>query len=73
MVSRASVRFKDGSVLEQAFTYDWRLWTLVEIRELLGEAGFADVGVCFEAEDGFVEEIDTDDMDAWVAYVVALK
>lgn len=73
VVNHIHFRFQDGSALNKAFTYDWRLWTIVEMRELLTEAGFADVGVCFEAEDGFVEEIDTADMDAWVAYVVAIK
>jgi SAM-dependent methyltransferase len=33
--------FPDGSRLERAFEYRWRLWTLPEIRELLGEAGFS--------------------------------
>ncbi|MCA8962398.1 MAG: class I SAM-dependent methyltransferase, partial [Planctomycetes bacterium] len=30
--------FEDGSVMEDAFTYDWRIWTLPEIRDLLIEA-----------------------------------
>jgi len=36
--------------MRRAFTYDWRLWSLPEVRELLEEAGFrssrvyADVG-----------------------------
>ncbi|MFQ5632162.1 MAG: class I SAM-dependent methyltransferase, partial [bacterium] len=34
-------RFKDGSKLKKAFTYYWRLWTLPELLEMLGEAGFA--------------------------------
>jgi SAM-dependent methyltransferase len=33
---------KDGRVMRRAFSYDWRLWTLPEIRELLAEAGFRD-------------------------------
>ncbi|MGB5832120.1 MAG: class I SAM-dependent methyltransferase, partial [Thiohalocapsa sp.] len=35
--------FPDGSRLERAFSYTWRLWTLPEIRELLAEAGFNQV------------------------------
>jgi SAM-dependent methyltransferase len=73
VVNHIHFRFPDGSVLERAFTYDWRLWTIVEMRELLADAGFADVGVCFEHEEGFVEEIDTEDLDAWVGYVVAMR
>jgi SAM-dependent methyltransferase len=44
-------RFRDGSALEPAFTYDWRLWTLPELRELLDEAGFGHVEVLWEDED----------------------
>ncbi len=28
-------KFPDGSKIKRAFTYDWRLWTLPELRELL--------------------------------------
>jgi len=41
----------DGSKLKKAFTYDWRLWTLPEVRELLREAGFEHVEVLWEDED----------------------
>lgn len=44
-------RFRDGTALEKAFTYDWRLWTIPEIAELLAEAGFAHVEVLWEDED----------------------
>lgn len=35
--------FQDGSRLDRAFTYSWRVWTLPEILELLLEAGFSKV------------------------------
>jgi len=44
-------RFPDGSKLKKAFTYDWRLWTLPELQELLVEAGFARVTVYWEEVD----------------------
>lgn len=44
-------RFRDGSELKKAFTYDWRLWTIPELRELLNEAGFSHVEVLWEDED----------------------
>lgn len=66
-------RFPDGTALQRAFTYRWRLWTLVELRELLEEAGFDDLAVCFATPDGLTDEIDAPDMDAWVAYLIALK
>lgn len=43
--------FPDGSRIDRAFTYDWRLWTLPEIRELLGEAGFSRSDVYWESYD----------------------
>lgn len=43
--------FRDGSRLRDAFVYDWRLWTLPELRELMQEAGFTDVHVLWEGTD----------------------
>jgi hypothetical protein len=44
--------FKDGSLLKDAFTYDWRMWTIPELRELLAEAGFAFSEVYWEDAEG---------------------
>jgi hypothetical protein len=44
--------FKDGSLLRDAFTYDWRMWSIPELRELLAEAGFAFSEVYWEDADG---------------------
>lgn len=64
--------FKDGTMLKKAFTYDWRLWTLVELRELLAEAGFSASHVYIEDANGRVTrrtEIDND--PAWSCYLIA--
>lgn len=74
-------RFRDGSRLNRAFTYDWRLWTLPEVRELLIEAGFSRVDVYWEDSDaasgegnGVYRRRQRAAADpAWVAYVVAVK
>jgi hypothetical protein len=73
-------KFPDGSKIKKAFTYDWRMWTLPEIRELLEEAGFSKVRVYWEGEDedgegnGEFAETETGDSDlAWIAYIVAEK
>ena len=74
-------RFPDGSRIEDAFTYRWRLWTLPELRELLGEAGFSEVTVYWEGTDleknegnGIYEPADVGDADpGWVCYIVAQK
>lgn len=81
-----SWRFRDGSELRRAFTYDWRLWTLPELGELLREAGFSAVKFYFErveADDDddeyltgtgeFVEHTEIENQEAWLGYVVALK
>ncbi|RDH87217.1 MAG: SAM-dependent methyltransferase [endosymbiont of Escarpia spicata] len=72
--------FPDDSRLEKAFSYNWRLWTLPEIRELLNEAGFSKVtfywqGFDEEGEaDGIFEPVEEGEADAgWIAYITAEK
>lgn len=71
VVNHIHFRFPDGSALERAFSYDWRLWSLVELRELLAEAGFEETMICFESPEGLTDELDTAEYDAWVAYLIA--
>lgn len=73
-------KFPDGSKIKKAFTYDWRLWTLPELRELLTEAGFSKVRVYWEGDDGegggngeFTEHATGEPDLAWIAYLVAEK
>jgi cyclopropane fatty-acyl-phospholipid synthase-like methyltransferase len=73
-------RFADGSRLNKAFTYDWRLWSLPELREMLLAAGFGDVTVYWEGAgrdgtgNGIFKPEPAGEADAgWVAYVVAAK
>lgn len=71
--------FPDGSRMDRAFSYRWRLWTLPEICELLEEAGFRQVEVWWEGTDPETGEGDghyapatVGDADpGWVCYVVA--
>lgn len=44
-------RFPDGSKIEPAFTYDWRMWTLPELRDLLEEVGYVNIECLWEGED----------------------
>ncbi len=78
--------FPDGSRMDKAFSYDWRLWSLPELRELLEEAGFSKVRIYWEE---FVDSDDDDDelegtgefhesheeenQESWQAYIVAEK
>ena len=74
-------RFPDGSQIKKAFEYDWRLWTLPELQELLTEAGFAKVTVYWEGTDEETEEGDGEFKPTtvgeacagWIAYLVAEK
>lgn len=71
-------KFPDGTKLLRAFTYDWRLWTVPEIRELLEEAGFSSSSVYWEDADKdgegtgtFRERTKVAQEPAWIAYIVA--
>lgn len=44
--------FPDRTKMRRAFTYDWRLWQLAELRELLVEAGLREAEVLWEGDDG---------------------
>jgi len=74
-------KFPDGSKMKRAFTYDWRMWTLPEIRETLADAGFAKSTVYWEGTDeetGEGNDIYTptevgDDDPSWIVYIVAEK
>ena len=72
-------KFKDGSKINKAFTYEWRVWTMPEILEMLTEAGFKPTVYWEQAdEDGegsgvFIPETEGDADAGWIAYVVAEK
>ncbi len=70
---RIHFSFPDGTRLDNAFVYDWRLWTLPELTELLEEAGFDEIAVYFESEEGYIADTDAVDLDAWVAYIVGAR
>ncbi|MBI2374381.1 MAG: class I SAM-dependent methyltransferase [Deltaproteobacteria bacterium] len=71
-------RFRDGSELQRAFTYDWRLWTIPEVSEVMIEAGFAGADVYWEGTDhatgdgdGVYRKRTRGEADAsWNAYIV---
>lgn len=67
-----------GEVLRDAFTYDWRLWSLPEVSELCYEAGFSAVEVWWQddrerGEGQFRKVVDAPAAELWVAYVVAFR
>jgi len=49
-------RFHGGGGIRKAFTYDWRLWSVPEVREALADAGFAGSQVYWEGVDSDTDE-----------------
>jgi len=74
-------RLANGRWLRRAFRYDWRLWTLPEIREVMREAGFRDAHVYAQGwdekrNDGdgrFRRTESFENQASWLAYVVGVK
>jgi len=78
VVNHIHFKFPDGSKMLRAFTYDWRLWTIPEITEVLADAGFSSSTVHWEDadEDGsgtgtFRPRTYVEQEPALIAYVVA--
>jgi SAM-dependent methyltransferase len=80
LVCHIHFAFPDGSRMERAFSYDWRLWSLPEIRELLAESGFGRV-ICYWQgwdrdgnPDGRFLPVEAGEPEAgWIAYLTAEK
>ena len=75
-----SFKFNDGSKLKHAFTYEWRFWTIPEVREMLEEAGFSHSYVYFDVEDEDGEDTgewarmeEYPSHSSWICYIVAVR
>jgi SAM-dependent methyltransferase len=75
---RINFKPKGGRLRKGVFTYDWRMWTIPEVRDLMIDAGFRKVDVYWEgtARDGtgsgkFHRRTKGEACDVWIAYVVA--
>ena len=65
---------------EKAFSYDWRLWALPELKDILTEAGFSKIYVYWEGTDkhgegnGIFKPTEKGEIcDTWIAYLVSLS
>jgi len=73
--------FPDGTRMRKAFTYDWRLWSLPEIREVLLDAGFRRATIYWEGTDDdtgegngeFAPAEHGEADDAFIVYIVGEK
>lgn len=75
-VSDFSIHFKlpKNIVLNDAFTYHWRIWKIRELREILEEAGFKKTVVLWETSDSeFLPLENTEHVHSHVSYVVGVK
>jgi hypothetical protein len=72
-------KFHGGGGIRRAFTYDWRLWGIPEIREALCDAGFEAMDVYWEGIDsetgegnGVFRRVEkVTNCPGWIAYLVA--
>ena len=65
---------------KDVFVYDWRLYSITELKDALEEAGFSKVITYWEGEDGegggdgeFYPSEEEENCEAWVTYLAALK
>ncbi len=73
-------KYSDGTELIDAFTYEFRMWSITEIRDLLEEAGFSTSKVFWEDfdEEGlgngefYETEVEVNSIN-WSAYIVGIK
>jgi len=71
-------KFHGGGGIDRAFVYDWRLWTMPEVRELLAEAGFGKVDIYWEQTDDdtgegngeYIRVTKGENCPGWIAFLV---
>lgn len=80
MDCRIHFAFPDGTKIKDAFRYDWRFWTMPELRDILLEAGFRRVTVYWEGDDGkgggdgvFTAQERGETCDSFVCYITGEK
>jgi SAM-dependent methyltransferase len=73
-------RIKGKPKQERVFTYDWRMWSIPELREILREAGFEKSHVYWEGTtakgegDGVFRRTEKGEAcQSWIAYIAAEK
>lgn len=65
---------------KNAFVYEWRMWAMSELKDILLEAGFKQCISYWEGEDedgdgdgNFFATEEAENCDAWVTYIAAVK
>lgn len=77
-----AIHFRDskGKFHRDVFTYDWRVWSIPELKEILAEAGFRDSAVFWEGTDKdgegtgeYLRAETGDNAFSWIAFMVGIK
>ncbi|MCM0605761.1 MAG: hypothetical protein KA715_06685 [Xanthomonadaceae bacterium] len=76
-----AISFKVNDVLKykHAFKYDWRVWTIPEVRDVLKDAGFSRSVVLVEkaakgrSSEGYEISEEGDHDHSWISYVVGIR
>ncbi len=79
--AKFAIHFKyNKKMYKNVFTYDWRMWTIPEVKEIMIEAGFKSTEVFWEgtARDGsgsgMFKKIEKGEAcESWIAYIVGVK
>ena len=76
IVNYIHFEFKDGTKWNKAFTYEWRHWSLQEIREILLEAGFSETKIYWDISDDdedsdFRVREKVENQAGWLAFITA--
>ena len=80
--ARFHIHFKRGGEKKRMrqFTYDWRLWSLPELKDILADAGFSQTHIYWEKADkkgegtgAFRKAVRGEPCDAYVAYLISLR
>lgn len=75
-----AIHFKPNGkkMYRDVFTYDWRMWGLPELRDILKDAGFSKTFAFWEGDDGegggngeFYQTELAEQCEAWVTYIAA--
>ncbi|MCY4524525.1 MAG: hypothetical protein OXB84_07295 [Halobacteriovoraceae bacterium] len=68
-----------GVKYKKVFKYDWRLWTMAELKEIMEDAGFSKVLTYWEGEDkdgegdgNFYLSEKEDNCESWVTYICGI-
>ena len=66
--------------MKQAFKYDWRHWSVPELKDILNEVGFKDVYIYWEGDgpndcgNGHFSKVEEEEnCEVWIAYLVGSK